>query len=188
AAAWTGRAVAVVVIVTGVAVRDPRWGTTSAIIAGAVGAYLWVGAAQSQRLGALLERIPSLRAAELVRPGVFVAQEASVAEALDRAWAAGARGIVTTDRDGRAVAIVDEQRIGAVPPHQRPWVGVATVARPLDQGLVLPASLVGTELVERLRATPAREYYVVDEQGAPAGVLTTADVAAALGTPAGRVP
>lgn len=179
-AAWCGRLLAVGMVVLAFTVHDPEWGTTSAIISGALGAYLWVGASQSQRLGALLDRIPSLRAAELLRPGVLVEQDATVADALDRAWTSGARGIVTTDATGRPLGIVDEARVGAVPPQQRPWTGIATVARPLGAGLVLPVGLVGEDLVARLRATPSREYFVVHPDGTPAGILATADVAAAL--------
>ena len=34
--------------------------------------------------------------------------------------------------------------------------------------------------MDRVRATPAAEYLVVDPDGSPAGILATADLAAAL--------
>jgi hypothetical protein len=37
-------------------------------------------------------------------------------------------------------------------------------------------------LLAAIRKTPATEYLIVDDQGEPAGILVTADLAAALGT------
>jgi Zn-dependent protease/CBS domain-containing protein len=179
-AAWTGRAVAAAVLIFGVTYRDPEWGTTSALISAALAFYLWVGASRSERISALLDRIPMLRAVELLRPGLFVPADTSVAEALDRAWAAHARGLITVDSSGQPVGIVDEVRAGAVAPERRPWTHISEVARPLEHGLVLPVELEGEALVAALRATPSREYLVVNKDGSAAGMLSSADIAAAL--------
>jgi hypothetical protein len=87
---------------------------------------------------------------------------------------------VLVDAQDRPAAIVDEARIATVPPERRDWTGVRTVARPLEHGLVLPVGLDGTALLDAVRATPATEYLVVDAAGTPAGILSTADLAAAL--------
>jgi hypothetical protein len=76
---------------------------------------------------------------------------------------------------------VDEARVSAVPVERRPWVGIGTFARPLEDGLVLRTGLQGEELLAAVRATPASEYLVVDDRGAPAGILSTVDLARALG-------
>ena len=183
-AAWTGRVVAVLVLVLGVSIRDPQWGTTSAIFSAALAFYLWVGAGRAERITALLDRIPTLRVADLLRPGLFISDDTSVAEALSRAWSGSARGLVTVDSQGHPIGIVDEARIGAVPPERRPWTRVAEVARPIELGLVLPVELEGQALVEAIRATPSREYFVVNSDGSPAGILSSADLAAALQSPA----
>jgi Zn-dependent protease len=182
-AAWTGRVLAASVLLFGVTYRDPQWGTTGALISAALALYLWVGAARSVRVTALLERIPTLRAADLLRPGLFVPADTTVAEALDRAWAGRARGLVTVDATGRPVGIVDEARAGAVPLERRPWTQISEVARPIEDGLVLPVGLTGEALVAALRATPSREYLVVNEDGSPAGMLSSVDIAAALQAP-----
>ena len=84
------------------------------------------------------------------------------------------------DAADRPSAIVDESRIGAVPPDRRPWMQAAEVARPLEPGLILPVGLEGRELLDRMRRTPAREYLVVADDGSPAGIVTTADFARQL--------
>jgi hypothetical protein len=76
-----------------------------------------------------------------------------------------------------------------VPENRRPWVPLASVSRAVDDDNTIPADLSGDELLERLSATPASEYVVVEPaiQGAPPqvlGVLATIDVAARL-DPAG---
>jgi Zn-dependent protease len=179
-AAWSGRLLAVAVFVFGVTFRDPEWGTAGALVSGVLALYLWVGAGRSQRVALMLERIPSLRVADLLRPGLFVPSDVSVAEALHRAWSGRARGLVTVDHAGHPVGIVDELRVGAVAPERRPWTQISEVARPLEDGLVLPVDLQGQALVSALRTTPSREYLVVNGDGSPAGMLSSLDIAAAL--------
>jgi hypothetical protein len=77
----------------------------------------------------------------------------------------------------------------AVPEARRPWVPLASVSRAVDAENTIPADLSGDELLERLSATPASEYVVVEPSidGNPPrvlGVLATIDVAARL-DPAG---
>ena len=96
-------------------------------------------------------------------------------------WQGSARGLVLVDAADRPAAIVDEARVNAVPPDRRAWVQLSAVARPLEAGLVLRRGLNGEDLLAAVRATPASEYLVVDDDGAPAGILSTVDLAAALG-------
>jgi hypothetical protein len=70
----------------------------------------------------------------------------------------------------------------ATPEDRRPWVTVGTLARSLEAGLVLSASLGGEALVRALQSSPATEYLVVDDTGVPVGVLAAADVDSALST------
>jgi CBS domain containing-hemolysin-like protein len=62
-------------------------------------------------------------------------------------------------------------------------VRVVDVSRPLNPGLILPANLTGNDLLNAVRATPATEYLVVHRDGSPAGILSSADLAAALTGP-----
>jgi Zn-dependent protease/CBS domain-containing protein len=178
--AWGGRVISVVVAVSGILVNRDAYGITPGLITLVLAAYLWVGAGQSLRLAEVLDRAPSLSLPALLRPGLLVPPDVSIAEALRRAHEGNVGGLVVVDTADRPEAIVDERKLSAVPMQQRPWTAVSTVARPLDQGLVLPVNLSGTELLDAVRATPASEYLVVDAGGAPAGILSAADLASAL--------
>lgn len=184
AAAWSGRGVAVLVGLSGALAERSTLGLSAGLFSIAIAAYLWIGAGQALRVGVLLDRVPSVDMAALLRPGMVVAPEVSVAEALRRAWEASARGLVVVDTAQQPRAIVDEALIGAVPPERRPWVPVADVARPLEPGLVLRLGMSGGDLLAAVRATPAHEYLVVDAAGRPAGILTSADLVSALQAPA----
>ncbi|HZZ97442.1 MAG TPA: site-2 protease family protein [Jatrophihabitantaceae bacterium] len=181
AGAVVGRVVAALVFVLSlVANRGP-----DGIVAGLVGvmlaAYLWFGAGQSLKYAEVMARLPAVDLETLLRPGLLVRPDLSIAEALRRMWQGSARGLVLIDSADRPAAIVEEARVNAVPPDRRPWVQLSAVARPLEAGLVLRRGLKGEDLLAAVRATPASEYLVVDDSGAPAGILATADLAAALG-------
>jgi hypothetical protein len=180
--AWAGRAVAVAVIA--LSLVDGGIGGGAGVAYGAVavflGVYLWVAAGQSLKHAKVLDRLPRVELETLLRPGLLVPADLSVDAALRRMWEGRARGLVVVDGDDRPAAIVDEARVNTVVPAQRPWVLLGEVARPLEAGLILPRGLTGTDLLEAVRRTPATEYLVVDPDGAPAGILATADLAAAL--------
>ena len=179
-AAWTGRAVAVAVAVSGLVADRGTWGLSAGVFGLAIAAYLWFGAGQSLRVGEIVERADHLDLAALLRPGLLIEPGVSVAEALRRAWSGNARGLVVVDGRQQPQAIVDEAMIGAVPPERRPWVPVSEVARPLEPGLVLDVGLSGADLLAAVRAVPAHEYLVVNRDGSPAGILAAADLAASL--------
>ena len=179
-AAWGGRAFAALLAGSALLVDRSSWGVGAGIITIALAAYLWFGAGQSLRAAEMVDRLPQVSLRALLRPGLLVPSDISVAEALRRVWAGNARGLVLVDAADRPRAIVDETRIGAVPAEQRPWTSVSDVARPLAPGLVLDLDLSGEELLAAVRSTPAHEYLVVDRAGAPAGILSVVDLAAAL--------
>lgn len=182
--AWSGRAVAVLVAGSALILDRGTWGISAGIIGVALAAYLWFGAGQSLRAAQILDRLPAVSLQQLLRPGIFVPWDLSVAEALRRAWSGNARGLVVVDSGDAPKAIVDEAQISAVPPDRRPWTALDTVSRPLEPGLILPVGLHGEALLDAVRATPAHEYLVVNPDGSPAGILAIADLAAALQRPA----
>lgn len=178
--AYAGYGVAVLVALSGLLANRTSLGFTAGVFSFALSAYLWFGATQSLRVGELLEKVPAVHVDALLRPGLLVPPDLSVAEALRRVWTGHARGLVLTDSYDRPRAIVDEARIGAVPPERRPWTPLDAVARPLEPGLILSRRLAGEDLLAAIRATPAHEYLVVNDDGTPAGILATADLAAVL--------
>lgn len=186
AGAWTGRAVAVVVAVGGLLLDRGSWGFTAGVVTLLLAGYLWFGAGQALRVAELADRLPSVRLEAMLRPGLMVPSGISVAEALRRVAEGRARGLVVVDAQDRPAAIVDEMRIGAVPVDQRPWTSLDSVARPLEAGLLLPATLTGEALLDAVRATPASEYLVVHPDGSPAGILATVDLVSALQTGTAR--
>jgi hypothetical protein len=170
----------VLVGVSGLVIDRSSWGLTAGLLSIALAVYLWFGATQSLKVGELMDRLPNVSLESLLRPGLLVPSDLSVAEALRRVWSGNARGLVLVDTADQPRAIVDEELIGAVPPERRAWTQLSEVARPLEPGLILRAGLAGEDLLSAVRATPAHEYLVVHEDGTPAGILAVADLAAKL--------
>jgi CBS domain containing-hemolysin-like protein len=156
------------------------WAFTAGLFSIILAMYLWVGATQSLRSAEMLDRLPRVSLRELLRPGLFVPADISVAEALRRANENRVRGLVVVDSAERPQAIVDEGLIGTVPADRRPWTPITDVARSLEPGLTLDLGLSGDDLLSAVRAHPASEYLVVDERGSPAGILSVVDLAASL--------
>ncbi|MFI6643271.1 site-2 protease family protein [Streptomyces sp. NPDC050504] len=188
AAAWVGRALAVAVLIglpmlthtgaLGNATEDigGMETVTDALLAAILAAIIWTGAGNSLRVARLREHLPELRARSLTRRAVPVEAATPLSEALRRANEAGARALVVVDGQGDPVAVVREAAIVSVPEHRRPWVAVSTLAQDLNDGMRISAELAGEALLDRLKATPATEYLVVEETGEIYGVLSTSDV------------
>lgn len=188
AAAWVGRALAVGTLVglplvtqTGVLGNDTSDisgmdTVTDALLAAILAAIIWTGAGNSLRMARLREHLPDLRARSLTRRAVPVEAATPLSEALRRANEAGARALVVVDGNGEPKAVVREAAIVAVPEHRRPWVAVSGLAQDLTDGMKVSAELAGEALLDRLKASPATEYLVVEDTGEIYGVLSTADV------------
>ncbi len=188
AAAWVGRGLAIAVLLglpllthTGLlGNRTQEIGgmntVMDALLAAILAAIIWTGAGNSLRMARLREHLPELRARTLTRRAIPVENATPLSEALRRANEAGARALVVVDGHGDPTAIVRESAIASVPEHRRPWVAVSTLAQDLTDGMKVSAELTGEELLDRLRATPATEYLVLETGGAIYGVLSTLDV------------
>lgn len=179
-AAWTGRVFAVLVAVSGLVVDRTSAGIAAGLLSLGLAAYLWLGATHSLKVADLMARLPGVRIADLLRPGLLVPSDLSVAEALRRVAEGNARGLVLLDAADHPSAIVDETLIGAVPPERRAWTQVVDVARPLEPGLLIPLDIDAKALLDRMQAMPAREYLVLTSDGSPAGIIATADFARRL--------
>lgn len=141
-----------------------------------LGLFLWTGATAAMAHARLRRRLPALVARPLARRTVTVPAETPLAEAVRRAQEEKAGSIVTVGADGTPLGIVSEAAVTAMPADRRPWVPVSTVARALEEGLSLPATIAGEELVLAISRRPAEEYLLVEEDGRIYGVLSTADV------------
>lgn len=141
-----------------------------------LGLFLWTGATAAMAHARLRRRLPALVARPLARRTLTVPADLPLAEAVRRAQAEQAGSIVTVTPDGRPLGIVSEAAVAAMPEDRRPWVPVSTVARALEEGLTLPATVAGEELILAISRRPAEEYLLVEEDGRIYGVLSTADV------------
>ncbi|MCP2163710.1 site-2 protease family protein [Goodfellowiella coeruleoviolacea] len=117
-----------------------------------------------------------LNLTELVRPVLQLPAESPVADAL---FASAGRGVVLVRADGVAAGLLDQpaaQRLAEAAPRSP----AEQAAEPILPEAVLLDSEPGEEVVERVRATTARQFLVVDPDGRPCGVLRREDVRAAL--------
>lgn len=181
-AGWAGRFIAVALVLGSVALLAKGLGTPTLLIDVLLAAFIWSGATQAIRSVALADRLVTIRLRDLLRTGLLVRADVSVAEALRRTRDSAAGGIIVTDSYERPSAIVEESRVRELPLERQPWTHVGDLARALEPGLVLLETLDATELIAAMRATPANEYLVVHADGSLAGVLAASDLVAALGT------
>jgi Zn-dependent protease len=153
---------------------------TGTKVAGWAGRLIAVGLVLASIL-LVTDGFGAVRLGDLLRPGLLVHADVSVAEALRRTRELSAGGIIVTDSNEHPSAIVEESRVRALPFDRQAWTNVGELARRLEPGLILPETLGASELIAAMRATPANEYLIVRRDGSLAGVLTTSDLAAALG-------
>ncbi|MBB3044742.1 M50 family metallopeptidase [Nocardioides sp. LMS-CY] len=178
-AGWTGRATAAAALLWPV-FQEQLTGTPPTILDFAlaliVAAFLWSGATAAMSAARLRSRLPRLVGRQLARRTLAVPGDLPLAEAVRRAQEAQAGSLVTVTSDGHPVGIVSEAALNATPEDRRPWVATSTVARTLDDGLRLPATIAGEDLVTAISRHPAAEYLLVEEDGSICGVLVTVDV------------
>ncbi len=178
-AAWGGRVAGLLVLAWPVA--SSAWlGTRPDVfdylVAFVIASFLWSGATASMVSARVRRRLPALKARPLARRVVAVPDQVTISEAVRRAQEVGAGAIVLHGGDDQLSGVVSEASLLAVPEERRPWVPVISVARTIEDGLVLGADISGEELVRAMTSTPAEEYVLVETDGTILGVLTAADV------------
>jgi Zn-dependent protease len=155
-AAWTGRVIAAALLIVPFALfaRDSNTNQVfDAAWLAVIAAFMWLGAGQAIRVTKVREKLPGLQAD-----------------------AAQARALVVVDHEDKPIAIVNESAVMATPPQRRPWIEAGSLARTLDESLVLPADLSGMALLEAVRKSPASEYLLVEPSGKVFGVLAAQDL------------
>jgi len=178
-AAWTGRVIAAALLIVPFALfaRDSN---TNQIFDAAwlavIAAFMWLGAGQAIKVTKVREKLPGLQARLLARPAIPIPASLPLAEAIRRADEAQARALVVVDHEDKPIAIVNESAVMATPPQRRPWIEAGSLARTLDESLVLPADLSGMALLEAVRKSPASEYLLVEPSGKVFGVLAAQDL------------
>jgi len=179
AAGWGGRITAVLVLFWPL-FQESALGLKPEIVdyilTFVIAAFLWTGATQAMQSARLRRKLPSIVARNLARRTLAVPGDLPVAEAVRRAHEAEAGSIVTVSSTGEPIGIVNEAALLATPEDRRPWLAVSTLARTLEKGMTLPASIVGEDLIRAITFLPAHEYLLVEDDGQIFGVLATADV------------
>ena len=178
-AGWGGRITALALLAWPL-VMEPLTGTSPTFLDIALvfvlGLFLWTGATAAMAHAQLRRRLPALVARPLARRTLTVPEDLPLAEAVRRAQEAQAGSIVTVAANGTPVGIVSEAAVTAMPADRRPWVAVSAVARTMEDGLTLPATVAGEDLIMAISRRPAEEYLLVEDDGRIYGVLATADV------------
>jgi Zn-dependent protease/CBS domain-containing protein len=181
-AGWVGRGVAVVVLLVGITapglVSSDR--TFGLFYLWFVAFFIWSNASISIAQAKVGVAVPTLNVSSFLRPVLTVEAQLPLAEAVRRARAIGARALVVVDGRDRWAGIVSEAAVQATPVERQPWMSVSDLARPVEAGLVLPATLNGEALMTAIQKTPASEYLIADSDGLLRGVLARADLVAAL--------
>jgi len=156
-AAWSGRVLAIAVLAVPVALivsADSRSRSSTWCGSASSPRSCGFGAGQSLRVTRVRERLPSLQARTLARRAIPIPASLPLAEAIRRADAAGARALVVVDHDDKPIAIVNESAVTATP-QPRSGDRRGSLARTIDSGLILPATLSGMALLEAVRRAPA---------------------------------
>jgi Zn-dependent protease len=182
-AAWCGRVVAVLALLWPLLAQafldvEPR--LFDYVIAVIIAGFLWSGATSSMVSAHIRRRLPALKARPLARRVISLPDDLPVSEAVRRAQGESAGGIVLRGADGTLVGIVSEAALLATPEDRRPWLPASAVARSITEGLVLPADILGEDLVRAMARTPASEYVLVEPDGSVYGLLATVDVDSAF--------
>ncbi|WP_427892949.1 M50 family metallopeptidase [Kribbella sp. GL6] len=179
AAAWAGRALAILVL-AGPVIAEQIWGWQPSIIdfviALLIGFFLWSGSTASLMQARLRRKLPALQVRTLARRAVAVHSGTPISEAVRIAGEAQAGAVVVIDGDGKPHALVSESAVSAVAPNQRPWTTVSEVSTRIGAGHIIGVNDTGEEILATLREHPASEYLVLDAAGGVYGVLATSDV------------
>lgn len=179
-AAWTGRVLAVVLVVLAVVpfllVDDAVWLIWGLLLA----SFIWVEAGRALVQSRVRRGLDTLSVRSLTRRAVPVPDELPVSEAVRRGASAQAGALVAVDAAGHPIRVVNEAAVAALPEQRRPWVTVAQVSRTLVPGRTVPADLAGEPLLSWLDEHPATEYLVVEADGSVFGVLVRDDVQRAV--------
>lgn len=178
-AGWGGRVTAVALLgypLVLAGLTNTRPALSDYLFAFVISSFLWSGASSSIMSAKVRRKLPALKARTLARRALAVPHDLPLSEAIRRAQEDHAGSIVVLDPQGRPSGIVNEAAVLATPDDRKPWIPVSTVARTVEQGLLVPADLAGEPLIRAMQRTPASEYLLVELDGSIYGVLTTEDV------------
>jgi len=186
AAGWCGRAVTVLVVLyfVGVPLLNGQTPDLFGIVWGLfIGSFMWSGATNAIRAGRGGRLLAGIRIDSVWRRAVSLPAHASAAQALTlRVSGSGGTAVVVEDDLGRAVGLLDDEALQAIPEQSRDSVAVTSVMRRQPDGWVVEAAadqsiaaVVGAMQRLGIGAVPVR-----DPGGRIAGIVLAGDLEAAL--------
>ncbi|NJC22360.1 Zn-dependent protease [Arthrobacter pigmenti] len=183
AAGWTGRVIAVgliVVVVLVPLIRGAQPSATTVLVAVVMGGFLWLGASSAITNARMRLRLPEVSAGRLKHPAVGMLAGSSVQQVRRVLGDRPGVAVVLTSPAGLPEAVVDSGALMAVPESQAAATPANAVARALAPGAYVPEIAEGQELVQYLARLAGSEYAVTDRQGTVTGLLQQAVVIAAI--------
>ncbi|HEY5249214.1 MAG TPA: M50 family metallopeptidase, partial [Dermatophilaceae bacterium] len=186
AAGWCGRVVTVLVVLWFVAVpvlkgRSPdlygiMWGLF-------IGSFLWVGATNAIRSGRGSRLLAGIRIDSVWRRAVSLPASASAAQALAlRVSGAEGTAVVIEDDGGRAIGLLDDEALRAIPEQSLAGVSATAVMRLQPNGWVVEATADQTiaTVVITMQQLGIGAVPVRGPDGQIAGIVLAGDLEAAL--------
>ncbi len=144
AAGWCGRAVTVLVVLwfVGWPLLNGQPPDLFNVLLGVfIGSFLWVGATNAIRGGRGSRLLAGIRIDSVWRPAAVLPARASAAQALAlRAGGPGGTAVVVEDDGRRAIGLVDDEALGAIPEQSLGGVSVTAVMRLQPDGWVVEAT------------------------------------------------
>ena len=144
AAGWCGRAVTVLVVLwfVGWPLLNAQPPDLFNVLLGVfIGSFLWVGATNAIRGGRGSRLLAGIRIDSVWRPAAVLPARASAAQALAlRGGGPGGTAVVVEDDGRRAIGLVDDEALGAIPEQSLGGVSVTAVMRLQPDGWVVEAT------------------------------------------------
>src|SRR5664280_715503 len=186
AAGWCGRAVTVLVVLwfVGWPLLNGQPPDLFNVLLGVfIGSFLWVGATNAIRGGRGSRLLAAIRIDSVWRPAAVLPARASAAQALAlRGGGPGGTAVVVEDDGRRAIGLVDDEALGAIPEQSLGGVSVTAVMHQQPDGWVVEAtpdeSIAAVVMAMQhlgVRAVPVR-----GRDGRIAGIVLAGDLEAAL--------
>ncbi|SDP31982.1 Zn-dependent protease (includes SpoIVFB) [Nakamurella panacisegetis] len=173
-----GYLIAVALIVWGIV--EVAGSTKAAVLQGGIAVvmalFVGVGAASEQNSDRAVKWPADVTIAGLARAVVQLPTESPVQ--LANQVAAG-RAVILTGTDGVAVGLMDEQAAINLARTQ-PQAPATMVAEPITPEMVILSHDEPADVAARLRTVRSRHFLLVDDDGRPAGVVLSADIARIL--------
>jgi hypothetical protein len=186
AAGWCGRVVTVLVVAyfVGVPLLNGQSPDLVAIVWGLfIGSFLWMGATNAIRTGRGSRLVARIRIDSVWRRAAALPAHASAAQALSlRATGAGGTAVVVEDDGGKAIGLLDDEALQAIPEQSLGNVAVTAVMHQQPEGWVVEATPDQSisPVVEVMQHFGIRAVPVRWPGGAIVGIVLVGDLQAAM--------